>query len=178
MEPKTIPLFHFNGNKATTPTCPVDLYPDLNPSSAAQSYYPSTPDCTRGAKYRIPFFLENLGPRYSEWSVNAHEARPGHHTQVNASFIELIGWSFEMMYPNQHQKSSSFSQTVLVLLIDPSFDLFVFRMGLFSFILHSFQPEEKLLNKLIYLFISNFLKSLKFIWSRTVFTHLGTHMIR
>lgn len=89
IEPKTIPLFYFNGDKATTPTCPVDLIPDLNPSSGAQSYYSSTPDCKRSAKYRIPFFLENFGPRYHEWSVSAHEARPGHHTQVNASSVEL-----------------------------------------------------------------------------------------
>lgn len=33
-------------------------------------------------RYNIPFFLDNMGPLYSEWSVNAHEARPGHHTQV------------------------------------------------------------------------------------------------
>lgn len=82
LEPKTIPMFYFSGEKATTPTCPVDMRPNLNPSSGAQSYRRSNADCTQSAKYNIPFFLENLGPRFSEWSVNAHEARPGHHTQV------------------------------------------------------------------------------------------------
>ena len=85
LEPKTIPMFYFTGDKATTPTCPVDLQPNLNPSSGAQSYRLSNSGCTRSAKYNIPFFLENLGPRFSEWSVNAHEARPGHHTQVGVS---------------------------------------------------------------------------------------------
>ena len=83
LSPKTIPLFHFTGDKATTPICPVDMQPNLNPSSGAQSYQRSNADCTRSAKYNLPFFLGNLGPRFSEWSVNAHEARPGHHTQVS-----------------------------------------------------------------------------------------------
>ena len=82
LAPKTIPLFHFTGDKATTPICPVDMQPNLNPSSGAQSYQSAGADCTRSAKYNLPFFLANLGPRFSEWSVNAHEARPGHHTQV------------------------------------------------------------------------------------------------
>ena len=87
LEPKTIPLFYFTGDKATTPSCPVDLQPDMNPSSGAQSYSHSDVDCTRSAKYNIPFFLDNLGPKFQEWSVNAHEARPGHHTQV---YIHIV----------------------------------------------------------------------------------------
>ena len=85
LAPKTIPLFHFTGDKATTPVCPVDMRPNLNPSSGAQSYQRAGADCIRSAKYNLPFFLSNLGPRFSEWSVNAHEARPGHHTQVSLS---------------------------------------------------------------------------------------------
>ena len=83
LAPRTIPLFHFTGDKATTPICPIDMQPNLNPSSGAQSYQSAGTDCKQSAKYNLPFFLENLGPRFSEWSVNAHEARPGHHTQVN-----------------------------------------------------------------------------------------------
>lgn len=82
LDPKTFDMFYFTGSKHTTPNCPIDLKPDLNPSSGAQSYEGSDVDCSRNALYNIPFFLENLGPRFSEWSVNAHEARPGHHTQV------------------------------------------------------------------------------------------------
>lgn len=99
LEPKTIPLFYFTGDKATTPTCPVDMRPNLNPSSGAQSYRRSDAVCSRSAKYNIPFFLEDLGPRFSEWSVNAHEARPGHHTQVQGNVEHfrdscggVIGW--------------------------------------------------------------------------------------
>lgn len=81
LDPKTIKMFHFNGPKHTTPNCPVDMLPDFNPSSGAQSYLRSTKYCSKSSYYRIPFFLSR--PKiYEEWSVNAHEARPGHHTQV------------------------------------------------------------------------------------------------
>ncbi|XP_020631909.1 uncharacterized protein LOC110068834 [Orbicella faveolata] len=85
LDPKTVGMFYFTGPKHTTPNCPVDLSPDLNPSSGAQSYENSDIHCSRNAIYNIPFFLENLGPRFSEWSVNAHESRPGHHTQVQGT---------------------------------------------------------------------------------------------
>ena len=86
LDPKTVDMFYFTGAKHTTPNCPIDLIPDLNPSSGAQSYEGSDKYCSRNALYNIPFFLENLGPRFSEWSVNAHESRPGHHTQVGEIF--------------------------------------------------------------------------------------------
>ena len=82
LEPKTVSMFYITGPKQTTPKCPVTLKPDLNPSSGIQSYDQSTKSCDKPATYNIPFFLENLGPKYSEWSINAHESRPGHHYQV------------------------------------------------------------------------------------------------
>ena len=87
LDPQTVNMFHFTGRKHTTPNCPVDMAPDFNPSSGTQSYRPSTSDCTRSSYYNIPFFLDRPGPKYEEWSVNAHEARPGHHTQVNENGI-------------------------------------------------------------------------------------------
>ena len=75
-------MFHFNGPKQTTPSCPIDLAPDFNPS-AAPNYRDGGKDCKENAKYNIPFFVERPGPKYEEWSTNAHEGRPGHHTQVN-----------------------------------------------------------------------------------------------
>ena len=82
LDPQTIDMFYFSGSKYTTPNCPVDMAPNFNPSSGAQSYLRSTKDCIRNSRYRIPFFLDRPGPLYEEWTVNAHEARPGHHTQV------------------------------------------------------------------------------------------------
>lgn len=81
LDPQTVNMFHFSGPKHTTPNCPVDMAANFNPSKGAQSYSRSTKDCSRNAYYNIPFFLNR--PRiFEEWSVNAHEARPGHHTQV------------------------------------------------------------------------------------------------
>ena len=88
--PKITDMFYFAGDKHSTPNCPVELRPDLNPSSGIQSYDGSDSMCTKPAHYNIPFFLERLGPRFSEWSVNAHEARPGHHIQVAISKFTFV----------------------------------------------------------------------------------------
>ena len=82
LEPKTIHMFHFTGKQKSTPNCPVELVASFNPGTGSQSYSSSGEDCTRSSKYRLPFFLKDLGPRYSALSVAAHETRPGHHTQV------------------------------------------------------------------------------------------------
>ena len=85
-DPNTVDLFYFTGDQHSTPNCPVKLRIDFNPSQGAQSYDSSDANCTTPCYYNIPFFLENLGPKFSEYSVNAHEARPGHHTQVKKFF--------------------------------------------------------------------------------------------
>ena len=81
--PKIVDMFYFAGDKHSTPNCPIKLRPSLNPSSGIQSYDNSDPMCLKPAFYNIPFFLSKLGPKFSEWSINAHESRPGHHIQVN-----------------------------------------------------------------------------------------------
>ena len=81
--PKIVDMFYFAGEKHSTPNCPVELRPDLNPSSGIQSYDGSDSMCLKPSHYNIPFWLNRLGPKFSEWSINAHEARPGHHIQVN-----------------------------------------------------------------------------------------------
>ena len=82
LAPKTINMFHFTGDKATTPTCPIEMDLNLNPASSVQSYEKSDAECTKTAKYKLPFFKANYGPKYEEWSVNVYMARPGRHTQV------------------------------------------------------------------------------------------------
>ena len=74
LDPKTSQMFYFTGKNHTTPNCPLEMVPDFNPSAGVPSYRSSDKACSRNAKYFIPFFLE---------SINAHEARPGHHTQVS-----------------------------------------------------------------------------------------------
>ena len=82
LDPITIDKFFYAGPLQSIPSCPVKLIPDFNPSSAAQSYRESDANCTQPSSYYVPFFPKNLGPKYEEFSVTAHEARPGHHTEV------------------------------------------------------------------------------------------------
>ena len=79
--PKTVSMFYFLGDKRTTPNCPVKLKPNFNPAFAAQTYTLSK-YCTSPSVYSIPFFLKDVGPKFTEYTINAHEARPGHHIQV------------------------------------------------------------------------------------------------
>lgn len=85
LAPKLIKLFYHTGNKITIPNCPIDMLPSFNPSSGAQFFQSTKAACTTPASFGLPFFLENHGPRFSEWSVTAHEAWPGHHTQIQGT---------------------------------------------------------------------------------------------
>ncbi|KAK3747768.1 hypothetical protein QZH41_008800 [Actinostola sp. cb2023] len=81
LDASIVSMFYYTGNKRTTPSCPASLQPDFNPENGAQSYMRSDAECSYSAAYNIPFFKERPGPRYEEWSVNAHEVMPGHHLQ-------------------------------------------------------------------------------------------------
>ena len=85
LDPKTIDMFHFTGPFQSTPNCPVDLVPNFNPSVAAPSFMESDLHCSSPPVYTVPFFLERIGPKNEEWTFNAHEAKPGHLTQVTQS---------------------------------------------------------------------------------------------
>ena len=41
----------------------------------------STSTCKGPGKYKVPFFVDRMGPRFMEFTVNAHEASPGHHIE-------------------------------------------------------------------------------------------------
>ena len=82
LDPKTIDMFHFTGSYQSTPNCPVELVPNFNPSSAAPTFQESDSICSKPPVYTIPFFMQRPGPKNEEWTINAHEARPGHYTQV------------------------------------------------------------------------------------------------
>ena len=97
LAPKTTHMFHHTGKRQSTPNCPVLLVANFNPGTGSQSYSSSGKKCARPSHYRLPFFLKDMGPRYNAISVAAHEARPGHHTQVDywilsiASLISVVG---------------------------------------------------------------------------------------
>ena len=82
LEPKTIDMFHFTGQKRTTPNCPLQVVPNFIPKTGSQSFRGSGYSCNSPCIYRLPFFMDNLGPKYNAYSVAGHEGRPGHHTQI------------------------------------------------------------------------------------------------
>lgn len=82
LSPKLIPMFYHTGSKITVPNCPLEMTPDFNPSSGAQSFHPSGAGCLEPSYIKIPFFMNNFGPKFADWSVVAHEGWPGHHTQI------------------------------------------------------------------------------------------------
>ncbi|XP_028411286.1 uncharacterized protein LOC114533865 [Dendronephthya gigantea] len=104
LDPKTCNLFHFTGLKRTTPNCPIQLVPNFNPSIAAASYFYSS-GCTGPAFIKLPFFNDDYGPRYLGMTINAHEGRPGHHTQRQGYFenfqnscpVNEMGWLDKIM---------------------------------------------------------------------------------
>ena len=89
LAPKLIPLFYHVGKNITVPNCPIEMNSDFNPSSAAQSFNPAGGACVQPAYYNLPFFLNNYGPKFSDWSVTAHEGWPGHHTQSQGLFSTI-----------------------------------------------------------------------------------------
>ncbi|KAK3740555.1 hypothetical protein QZH41_014957, partial [Actinostola sp. cb2023] len=87
---KVLKLFHFVGPKASVPSCPVEVRAHFNPATAAAVYGDADVNCSTTAKYYIPFFLQNVGPKSDEWTVSAHEMIPGHHLQVCFTFVIII----------------------------------------------------------------------------------------
>lgn len=101
--PKTINLFHFTGPYQSTPNCPVELVPNFNPSSAAPTFQESNPQCSRPSIYSIPFFLQRPGPKNEEWTINAHEASPGHYTQVGYLRIASSTSNIFLFFINKYE---------------------------------------------------------------------------
>ena len=69
----------------TLPNCPIEIYPHFNPSRGTMQFVESDEQCSSPTEFRLPFFLERYGPKFQEWSVVAHETRPGHHLQAQGN---------------------------------------------------------------------------------------------
>ena len=88
IEPKLHKVLHFTGEFASTPSCPLKVVYNYNPSKGSNQYRHIT-NCTEPASLRLPFFLEKYGPKYWDWSLNGHETRPGHHINVQGKTMLL-----------------------------------------------------------------------------------------
>ncbi|XP_031554857.1 uncharacterized protein LOC116291787 [Actinia tenebrosa] len=111
IEPLLTDLFyHLPGPKKTTPSCPVDVSISFDPSAGVQSYHRSQSWCPSPAQYNLPFFVDRMGPKYAEWSVSAHEARPGHHLQLQGyeeNFSDTCPSSLDLL---DDQQFTAFSE--------------------------------------------------------------------
>ena len=81
IHPQLQDVFYFTGGYSSVPNCPIRMQPHYNPSNGAMYFQSSDSGCNTATQFGLPFFLEKYGPRFQEWSVNGHEARPGHHFQ-------------------------------------------------------------------------------------------------
>ena len=87
IHPQLTYSFYLTGEKNSVPNCPIAIERIYNPSSGAVYFKPSDENCTFPTYFGLPFFLENYGPRYQDWSVIGHESRPGHHFQYQGNVV-------------------------------------------------------------------------------------------
>lgn len=71
----------------TLPNCPIEMDPHFNPSQGTMFFEESDEICSQPTKFKVPFFLNRYGPKFQEWSVVAHETRPGHHLQSQGNAL-------------------------------------------------------------------------------------------
>lgn len=83
------PLFYRSGPKNTVPVCPVDVISWFHPHVRFHGYVPGSKDCKVKATQGLPFFADNFGPKWTEFTTTAHEQLPGHHLEVH-SYIEYF----------------------------------------------------------------------------------------
>lgn len=83
------PLFYRSGPKNTVPACPMDVVAWFHPHARFHAYAPGSKDCKVKATQGLPFFADNYGPKWTEFTTTAHEQLPGHHLEVH-SYIEYF----------------------------------------------------------------------------------------
>ena len=77
------PLFYETGAKKTVPICPMDCVAWFHPYVSFHSYNPGDKSCKIKATQELPFFVDNFGPKWTEFTTTAHEQLPGHHLEVS-----------------------------------------------------------------------------------------------
>lgn len=84
IRPKLSNLFYTSGPKKTIPECPVKVAPWFHSEAVYHSYTESdSVSCEASPSLQLlPFFVDNYGPKYTEWTTTAHEQLPGHHLEV------------------------------------------------------------------------------------------------
>ena len=86
------PLFYETGAKKTVPICPMDCVAWFHPYVSVHSYNPGDKSCKIKATQALPFFVDNFGPKWTEFTTTAHEQLPGHHLEVSYfQYSQVLG---------------------------------------------------------------------------------------
>ena len=90
-------LFHESGPKKCVPDCPAELVPWFHPHAVFHVYFVGTKDCSIKAKQGLPFFTENYGPKWTEYTTVVHEIA-GHHVEVWTCSIVCLLSSYHHLH--------------------------------------------------------------------------------
>lgn len=82
-------LFHEDGPKKCVPECPAEIVPWFHPHAVFHAYFIGSKDCKTKAKQGLPFFTENYGPKWTEYTTVVHEIA-GHHVEVWSCLIVTL----------------------------------------------------------------------------------------
>ncbi|KAK2571317.1 hypothetical protein P5673_003897 [Acropora cervicornis] len=81
LKPKIKPLFYDAPPNKTTASCGISARGEYNPTVCFHGYVENL-GCKVSAYQTLPFFMDNFGPKYTEYTTTAHEQSPGHHLEV------------------------------------------------------------------------------------------------
>ena len=96
IRPKLSKLFYGSGPKKTIPDCTIKVVPWYHSEAVFHQYSESkSASCGTPSLQMLPFFIDNFGPNYTEWTTTAHEQLPGHHLEVRW-VGRLINGSFSL----------------------------------------------------------------------------------
>ncbi len=82
LKPKLKSLFYDSPPKKTMPSCGISVKGEYNPEICFHGYEVNY-GCKVSAYQTLPFFMDNFGPRYTEYTTTSHEQLPGHHLEVS-----------------------------------------------------------------------------------------------
>lgn len=86
IRPKMTPLFSGIGPMKTIPDSAIKVVPWYHLEAVFHQYVESnSASCQTPSLHMLPFFIDNFGPKYTEWTTTAHEQLPGHHLEVTTT---------------------------------------------------------------------------------------------
>lgn len=86
IRPKMAPLFYGIGPMKTIPDSAIKVVPWYHLEAVFHQYVESnSASCQTPSLHMLPFFIDNFGPKYTEWTTTVHEQLPGHHLEVTTT---------------------------------------------------------------------------------------------